>query len=441
MDAQTDKAARRRRKAPQRRIAPVIEHRERKPLFFGWGAELNRHERESVKERIALFAGIGIAAALAIILAVGWYQDNVAAPAAARAEANKPVAQVGNYIVRLGFFKSFEQFENTNFSNQLQQIQQQISQLTGQKNSQLQLAQLQAQQNQLQQELGSLPQNSLTTLLEDHTVLQRSYTLGYPVTAQVQNTAFNRVAQQAGGPKHLQQFISSSGLTLADIKTLVTADYLKSKISAKLAKGVSRNQLQVRASHILVPTTKKALAEKLYSEALHGANFAALAKKYSTDPGSGKKGGDLGYFSRGQMVSQFDKAAFSMKVGQIRLIQSQYGWHVIKLTGRKVARLSTSQYQQAQQSAYTQWIQQQQGILHVQRFVAPTDLPVVATPAANVGLPSNSGALPSGANPAVNQPVNPPSRSVNVAPRGVVRSTKGAPKLVPGKSGNTSNKP
>jgi parvulin-like peptidyl-prolyl isomerase len=175
---------------------------------------------------------------------------------------------------------------------------------------------------------------------------------------------------------------------------LVTGDILRSNISKKLAAGVSPYELKVRASHVLVATKQKALAEKILAEAKAGANFAALAKKYSTDTASKTKGGDLGYFGHGTMVAPFDKAAFAMKVGEIRLVQSQYGWHIIKLTGRQRMKMTSTELQTAQASAMQNWLNKQQGILHVQRFVALNQLPgVVTTPTVVVSQPTSAPAV------------------------------------------------
>jgi peptidyl-prolyl cis-trans isomerase D len=62
-------------------------------------------------------------------------------------------------------------------------------------------------------------------------------------------------------------------------------------------------------------------------------SFAELAKKQSQDPGSAEKGGDLGWFGRGMMVKPFEEAVFSMKQGETREVQSEFGFHVIRLTG------------------------------------------------------------------------------------------------------------
>lgn len=106
---------------------------------------------------------------------------------------------------------------------------------------------------------------------------------------------------------------------------------------------------EVKASHILISTTdkdgkplseekKKAAkkkAEDLLKKAKAGDEFAALAKENSDDPGSGSQGGDLGYFGKGKMVPEFEKAAFSLKVGEISdIVESQFGYHIIKVTDK-----------------------------------------------------------------------------------------------------------
>lgn len=93
-----------------------------------------------------------------------------------------------------------------------------------------------------------------------------------------------------------------------------------------------RVEEQRRASHILVKTKEE--ADKIAAEVKANPNrFAELAKKQSTDTGSAEKGGDLGWFSRGMMVKPFEDAVFSMKQGEIRIAQSEFGFHVIRLTG------------------------------------------------------------------------------------------------------------
>jgi peptidyl-prolyl cis-trans isomerase C len=103
----------------------------------------------------------------------------------------------------------------------------------------------------------------------------------------------------------------------------------------------------VKASHILLGVDQKASAdekkaarekaEKLRKELAGGADFAALAKGNSTCPSS-QQGGDLGFFGKGQMVPAFEKAAFALKPGEISdVVETQFGYHIIKLTEKKAA--------------------------------------------------------------------------------------------------------
>jgi len=90
---------------------------------------------------------------------------------------------------------------------------------------------------------------------------------------------------------------------------------------------------QVKASHILVKGQGK--AQEIYDRIKNGESFEALAKEFSECP-SKKKGGDLGYFGRGMMVREFEKAAFEAEKGDvIKPVKTQFGWHVIKVIDKK----------------------------------------------------------------------------------------------------------
>lgn len=115
--------------------------------------------------------------------------------------------------------------------------------------------------------------------------------------------------------------------------------YFESKIKASVSEAAAKTffddrvkgmkpEEEVKARHILVETEDEArdIAEKLN----RGGDFAELAKKHSRDPGSKTNGGLLGFFSRGQMVPQFEEAAFALKAGEVSdPVQSRFGWHLI----------------------------------------------------------------------------------------------------------------
>ncbi|NTU59779.1 MAG: peptidylprolyl isomerase, partial [Deltaproteobacteria bacterium] len=82
----------------------------------------------------------------------------------------------------------------------------------------------------------------------------------------------------------------------------------------------------------------KAKAEELQKKAAAGEDFAKLCKENSEDPGSKDEGGDLGFFTRDRMVDAFASAAFKLKVAQVsEVVETQFGFHVIKLTERQDA--------------------------------------------------------------------------------------------------------
>ena len=106
---------------------------------------------------------------------------------------------------------------------------------------------------------------------------------------------------------------------------------------------------RVRASHILIgfpENADDAVKEQARARALGvlielnvGRDFAALAKQFSDDPGSGPNGGDLGYFERGQMVGPFEEVAFSLAPAQTSdLVESLFGYHIIRVVDRQAPR-------------------------------------------------------------------------------------------------------
>ena len=103
---------------------------------------------------------------------------------------------------------------------------------------------------------------------------------------------------------------------------------------------------KVRASHILFPFgedgddgTIKAEAERVLQEIKDGADFAEKAKEYGSDS-TAQNGGDLGWFSKGDMVPEFEEAVFALEPGQLSddLVETMYGYHIIKLTDQKVSK-------------------------------------------------------------------------------------------------------
>ena len=171
-----------------------------------------------------------------------------------------------------------------------------------------------------------------------------------------------------------EQILKQQGLSEADVRQILKQQIVLEKAVAPQVKASDadvkayfdkNHQLfdkpeQVKARHVLVADAKTAqtVLAKLKANP-SDANWAAVAKQYSTDPSSKDKGGDLGYFGRGQMVPAFQDAAFSAKVGQIvGPVHSQFGYHVIQVEDRKPAQKAT--LASAHDQIKTQLTQQQQ---------------------------------------------------------------------------------
>jgi len=101
-----------------------------------------------------------------------------------------------------------------------------------------------------------------------------------------------------------------------------------------IASAANKEQYsQVRAEHILVKTAAE--AQQIKQEIDNGGSFEYYAQMYSMCP-SGKRGGDLGYFGKGQMVPEFERAAFATPVGEVsKPVYSQFGWHLIKVIDKR----------------------------------------------------------------------------------------------------------
>jgi peptidyl-prolyl cis-trans isomerase C len=150
-----------------------------------------------------------------------------------------------------------------------------------------------------------------------------------PPTEDQISELFKKVQDRMGQPKPAP----SSDPSQADIDAM--AQYFRMKTDES-----------VRVRHILIKVDPNASiqdrsealrkAQEIQKKIIDGADFEEMAKKYSADPGSAQKGGDLGFIVRGQMVKSFEKAAFSLPVGGVSdVIQSEFGYHIIKVEEKK----------------------------------------------------------------------------------------------------------
>jgi peptidyl-prolyl cis-trans isomerase C len=124
-----------------------------------------------------------------------------------------------------------------------------------------------------------------------------------------------------------------SALVDKEVAGAITDADLKKRYDEEMAKQPPVNEIHAR--HILVKTKEE--AEAIIKELDAGGDFEKIAKEKSTD-GAAPQGGDLGYFTEGQMVPEFSKAAFALAVGKYteQPVQTQFGWHVIKVEDKRI---------------------------------------------------------------------------------------------------------
>jgi foldase protein PrsA len=192
-----------------------------------------------------------------------------------------------------------------------------------------------------------------------------------------------------GGDEAFNSALEQSGVAKADIETDIV-NYLK--IVKLLESDIditdeemktyfeenkeSYNELeQVEASHILV--ADEATANEVKEKLAAGEDFASLAKEYSTDTANAESGGELGFFAKGEMATEFEDIAFSMNIGDISdPVQTDYGYHIINATDKKEAKESVYEdhkdeikqilFDEAVQTEYTTWITKKREELEIE---------------------------------------------------------------------------
>ena len=180
-------------------------------------------------------------------------------------------------------------------------------------------------------------------------------------------TPYTEEAYRQALQKYLDKMKQLAGLSEKDIRDIMRGQLYRQKVYKALTDDLPRTQEQVWARHILVKDEKT--AEEVRQQLLNGGDWVALAKKYSTDPGTKDKGGDLGWFGRGQMVKPFEETAFSLKVGEIsKPVQTQYGWHVIQVLGHEDRPLNNYEYQRLQQQTFQNWLAKAKAEAKIEKY-------------------------------------------------------------------------
>jgi parvulin-like peptidyl-prolyl isomerase len=155
----------------------------------------------------------------------------------------------------------------------------------------------------------------------------------------------------------LKENISKLKISFEDYRKIVEIDLLRQRLNEALGAEVKTTAEQVHVAHILVKTFEEAQAVEARLQA--GEDFGALAAELSIDPSAKTNQGDLGWAARGQFVTEFENAAFSLPVLQVSApVTSSFGVHIIKVLEKDANRvLEAAALEQARASALSDWLQ------------------------------------------------------------------------------------
>jgi peptidyl-prolyl cis-trans isomerase C len=206
---------------------------------------------------------------------------------------------------------------------------------------------------------------------------------------------------EAGYAQFADTFFDLGHLSQQDYERLVAAPALaRQKVADALGATVGQSAPQVHASHILLPTQEEAEAAR--QRVSGGEDFATVARELSTDTATAGNGGDLGWFTREEMVPAFADAAFALQPGAISdPVQTEFGWHIIEVAESDPDRpLTDAQIQRVKQAEIEHWVEQEQAALGVTSTLPPTPTPFASTFQPPVSAPPPPTPTPLPATPA-----------------------------------------
>jgi len=200
---------------------------------------------------------------------------------------------------------------------------------------------------------NQLKASIINYLVQNELIKEQAASMDVTVTDKEYQDRLAQIVQQVGGQKKLDALLKKQGVTAADLEEQLKSQMLQDKVRTKVGEEAKvsaddikkfwddpKNKAQfetpetVDVRHVLVKTKAEAeKVRKLLAADNSDANWAKVAKQYSTDPGSKNSGGMYAGTPQGRMAPEFDKVAFSIKPGTVSVpVKTQFGWHVIEVT-------------------------------------------------------------------------------------------------------------
>jgi len=392
-------------------------------------------KQDQKKQRRLIIAISVVAALIVLVLIYGAVQHFLIEP-------QSPIALVNGVPISTLDYQKLYRFQSYQLERTLQQLQQQQSQYAGDEENKFLYDYLQQSIDQVRARQRSLPQDVLSEMIDNELIRQEAERRGITVTPEElqahieQEFGYDRnpptptptatltatqVITLTPTPtlppmtedqfkqaynSSVAQFVQIAELNENDLRQMFRNDLLRQKLQEKLAAEVPTTEPQVHPRHILVqaqtptpeagktPTPEeqtkalqeadaqaRARAEEILKRITEGGeDFATVAREMSDDPGSKEEGGDLGWHPRGDLVTEFESAAFSLQPGQIYtdVVKSPFGYHIVKLEEFDPNRpLEETALKSRQGLALQNWLAEQQGKAKIERFWSPEKVPTI----------------------------------------------------------------
>ena len=216
------------------------------------------------------------------------------------------------------------------------------------------------------------PNSALQSLIEQRVVEQAAVAANLTVTDEELNAAEGRIQQSLGGAEAYAAWLAANLYTPDEFRQALRSDRLRAKMADQVMASVGPQAEQVHALALVV--ADEATAQDLLAQIRGGADFSALALKYSLDSSSRATGGDLGWFPRGVLaVPEVEAAAFALKPGETsEVIHSAVGYHLVQVLEVDPARpLSPAARQTLRARAYQAWLEGALSRAVVEKLVSP----------------------------------------------------------------------
>jgi len=202
----------------------------------------------------------------------------------------------------------------------------------------------------------------LNNIINETILLKNAADLGITASEDQVNFQILYMKSSFETEEEYQDYLKSQNMTEEFVRNSIRKSYIIKNLSEELTKSlrvpeeelrttydaIKDSMYSVKASHILIEDYEE--AKKILERAKAGEDFNKLAVEYSIDPSAKDNRGDLGYFSTGEMVPEFEIAAFELEPGEIsNLVKTNYGYHIIKLEDKKVLTFEEAKPQLEQQ--------------------------------------------------------------------------------------------